>query len=154
MAPGVCTGGGCFYEIDNGWVDSAEPDDRTGDLRASLACISISLRCLEKGVSECTPRYRYFRNRLGQDIRFCANIGNNFEGVRAVGQRLAIRPWSPWWRADNPQPQDVSSMRSVEPAARLKAVRALILYPMNALVEDQLVRLRKALDSDRRAPCA
>lgn len=27
------------------------------------------------------------------------------------------------------------------------AVRALILYPMNALVEDQMVRLRKALDS-------
>jgi DEAD/DEAH box helicase domain-containing protein len=31
---------------------------------------------------------------------------------------------------------------------RPAAVRALILYPMNALVEDQLTRLRKALDSD------
>lgn len=31
---------------------------------------------------------------------------------------------------------------------RPAAMRALILYPMNALVEDQLVRLRKALDSD------
>ncbi|GAA0523673.1 DEAD/DEAH box helicase [Deinococcus depolymerans] len=30
---------------------------------------------------------------------------------------------------------------------RPAAVRALILYPMNALVEDQMVRLRKALDS-------
>lgn len=30
---------------------------------------------------------------------------------------------------------------------RPKAVRALILYPLNALVEDQMVRLRKALDS-------
>jgi Lhr-like helicase len=29
------------------------------------------------------------------------------------------------------------------------AVRALILYPMNALVEDQLTRLRRALDSDK-----
>ena len=29
------------------------------------------------------------------------------------------------------------------------AVRCLVLYPMNALVEDQLSRLRKALDSDR-----
>ncbi|MFF3863690.1 DEAD/DEAH box helicase [Streptomyces sp. NPDC002209] len=28
------------------------------------------------------------------------------------------------------------------------AVRAMILYPMNALVDDQLVRLRRALDSD------
>jgi len=31
---------------------------------------------------------------------------------------------------------------------RPSAVRALIIYPMNALVEDQLTRLRKALDSD------
>jgi hypothetical protein len=31
---------------------------------------------------------------------------------------------------------------------RKSAVRALILYPMNALVEDQLVRLRRALDSE------
>ncbi len=31
---------------------------------------------------------------------------------------------------------------------RPKAVRALVLYPLNALVEDQMVRLRKALDSD------
>ncbi len=32
---------------------------------------------------------------------------------------------------------------------RRSAVRALILYPMNALVEDQLTRLRKALNSDQ-----
>lgn len=32
-------------------------------------------------------------------------------------------------------------------AGRTAAVRALILYPMNALVDDQLVRLRRALDS-------
>lgn len=32
--------------------------------------------------------------------------------------------------------------------ARDAAVRALILYPMNALVEDQLTRLRRALDSN------
>lgn len=31
---------------------------------------------------------------------------------------------------------------------RPAAIRALILYPMNALVEDQMTRLRKALDSD------
>jgi len=31
---------------------------------------------------------------------------------------------------------------------RPKAVRAMILYPMNALVEDQMTRLRTALDSD------
>jgi DEAD/DEAH box helicase domain-containing protein len=38
------------------------------------------------------------------------------------------------------------AQRFGEPAGRA-AVRALILYPMNALVEDQMSRLRKALDS-------
>jgi Lhr-like helicase len=32
-------------------------------------------------------------------------------------------------------------------AGRAAAIRCLVLYPMNALVEDQLMRLRKALDS-------
>lgn len=36
---------------------------------------------------------------------------------------------------------------------RKAAVRALILYPMNALVEDQLARLRRALDSDAARAC-
>ncbi|SHL90588.1 DEAD/DEAH box helicase [Hymenobacter psychrotolerans] len=35
-----------------------------------------------------------------------------------------------------------------ERQTRPAAVRALILYPMNALVEDQMTRLRRALDSD------
>jgi DEAD/DEAH box helicase domain-containing protein len=37
--------------------------------------------------------------------------------------------------------------RRNESAQRPKAVRALVLYPLNALVEDQMVRLRKAVDS-------
>src|SRR5690606_11075791 len=36
-----------------------------------------------------------------------------------------------------------------EHETRDAAVRALILYPMNALVEDQMTRLRVALDSDQ-----
>lgn len=38
--------------------------------------------------------------------------------------------------------------RKGESLKRPAAVRALVLYPMNALVEDQLTRIRKALDSD------
>lgn len=47
-----------------------------------------------------------------------------------------------WW-TDSTTP---TNKRRTE--ARPSAVRALILYPMNALVEDQLSRLREALDSD------
>jgi len=50
-----------------------------------------------------------------------------------------------WWDDANPSP--FQSHRQNESRFRPKAVRALILYPMNALVEDQMVRLRKALDS-------
>lgn len=48
-----------------------------------------------------------------------------------------------WWRGKG----DFRPARSMEAPGRPKAVRALVLYPMNALVEDQLTRLRKALDS-------
>ncbi|WP_347861540.1 DEAD/DEAH box helicase [Salimicrobium sp. PL1-032A] len=50
---------------------------------------------------------------------------------------------SPWWK------QKRASFRpSREKENRSSAIRGLILYPLNALVEDQLQRLRKALDSD------
>lgn len=59
------------------------------------------------------------------------------------------RGWSPvpadlsgrWWDHGA-----TAHPRSAE--GRTAAIRALILYPLNALVEDQLVRLRDALDSD------
>jgi ATP-dependent helicase YprA (DUF1998 family) len=48
-----------------------------------------------------------------------------------------------WWESDD---APWRAMRQGE--RRPAAIRALVLYPMNALVEDQMVRLRKTLDSD------
>lgn len=48
-----------------------------------------------------------------------------------------------WWRE---QGQGFVPQRQGE-TGRRAAIRALVLYPMNALVEDQLERLRRALDS-------
>jgi DEAD/DEAH box helicase domain-containing protein len=69
-----------------------------------------------------------------------------------------LRNWRPWWRTLSAVGETAESrgsiadrvtfMRDAESPSRPKAVRALILYPMNALVEDQLVRMRRALDSD------
>lgn len=42
----------------------------------------------------------------------------------------------------------IPCQREKEPDNRPAALRALVLYPMNALVADQMARLRKALDSD------
>lgn len=49
-----------------------------------------------------------------------------------------------WWLRDE---DAFRPKRASEPAIRPKAVRALILYPLNALVEDQMTRLRRTLDS-------
>ncbi|MFG2043994.1 DEAD/DEAH box helicase [Dactylosporangium sp. NPDC048998] len=46
-----------------------------------------------------------------------------------------------WWRGSMFQSQ------RADDEGRLPGIRALLLYPMNALVEDQMVRLRAALDS-------
>lgn len=49
-----------------------------------------------------------------------------------------------WWEESKDK---FVPKRVGEPAKRQAAVRALILYPMNALVEDQMTRLRRTLDS-------
>lgn len=46
-----------------------------------------------------------------------------------------------WWQGQQPY----APQRATE-TGRSAAVRALVLYPMNALVEDQLIRLRRTLD--------
>jgi ATP-dependent helicase YprA (DUF1998 family) len=51
-----------------------------------------------------------------------------------------------WWATDN---KKFVPQRIEESGNRRPGVRALLLYPMNALVEDQLARLRRALDSDK-----
>lgn len=53
-----------------------------------------------------------------------------------------------WWENEN---DPFRPHREGESRSRPKAVRALILYPMNALVEDQMTRLRRSLDSDEAA---
>jgi ATP-dependent helicase YprA (DUF1998 family) len=54
----------------------------------------------------------------------------------------ASPPSEPWWRTKSGR----WVAHRVRESGRVAAVRALVLYPMNALVEDQLVRLRRALD--------
>jgi DEAD/DEAH box helicase domain-containing protein len=67
--------------------------------------------------------------------------------------------WGDWWSSDEWRDECMPLVRSQRRTRRSlrvpqrgherrpAAVRALVLYPMNALVEDQLSRLRRALDS-------
>jgi len=50
-----------------------------------------------------------------------------------------------WWRHPH---QTRIPQREHEPATRPSAIRALMLFPLNALIEDQLSRIRRACDND------
>ena len=56
-----------------------------------------------------------------------------------------------WWNHDGPAGQRyhprVSQRGHEDPVVRPSAMRALVMYPLNALAEDQLVRLRLGFDS-------
>ncbi len=81
------------------------------------------------------PDSSFLRTRWWQDAS--GNPAGKWEDVpdRPSARARSASPFRP--------------QRSGEHAGRPAAVRALILYPMNALVEDQLTRIRKALDSPR-----
>jgi len=64
---------------------------------------------------------------------------------RGWGTPASPPPEHQWWRISR-QPR--VPQRVHEPADRPKALRALLLYPLNALIEDQLSRIRKASDND------
>jgi Lhr-like helicase len=65
------------------------------------------------------------------------------ECLRGWGTPQPLTSQRFWWRA---RQQERVSQRSHEPPERRPAVRALLLYPLNALIEDQVSRIRKACD--------
>jgi len=76
--------------------------------------------------------------------------------VRESANWGAPGPRAPEWDWWNPRytpagkrrwPARVAQRAHENPVARPSAMRALVLYPLNALVEDQLARLRDALDA-------
>lgn len=52
------------------------------------------------------------------------------------------------WFSPQGDEYDAAYQRRGEARNRTAAIRAMVMYPMNALVEDQVSRLREALDSD------
>jgi DEAD/DEAH box helicase domain-containing protein len=65
------------------------------------------------------------------------------ESLRGWGTPQPLTDRRFWWRS---RQQERVSQRSAEPAERRPAVRALLMYPLNALIEDQVSRIRKACD--------
>ena len=117
------------------------------------------LEMLSKGLSDGTPGVVTSGTGSGKTESFLLPIIARIT-KEALGWPVAFSGYleERWWRhaagskpgyatPKKPTKNPWRPKREGESVERPKAVRALILYPMNALVEDQMVRLRKALDS-------
>lgn len=128
-----------------GLLPSADEDQSSG--RFNL--YTHQLEMLRKGVASGTPGIVTSGTGSGKTESFLLPI---FAQLAKEALTWPSSPrlgsWTPWWSKAG-QPPTFMRDGGFESPRRPKAVRALVLYPMNALVEDQLVRLRRALDSDR-----
>lgn len=101
------------------------------------------VQMLTKGVSDGTPGIVTSGTGSGKTESFMLPIIAQL-AKEATTWPAPIAPINDDWIANDGK---FLLHRRDEHPDRPKAVRALILYPLNALVEDQMVRLRKALDS-------
>lgn len=123
-----------------------EGDDAPGEVRrvGRYAPYKHQIEMLERGIEPGRPGIVTSGTGSGKTESFMLPI------LAAISNEAVN--WSepassylkdPWWDSKRGKwsPQRAGENR---PAA----LRALVLYPMNALVEDQMVRLRRTLDSD------
>lgn len=138
--------------------------DSPADLpKGAFDLYTHQLQMLQRGVSEGRPGIVTSGTGSGKTEAFLLPILATLT-KEALGwpDSPEMDPAPKWWESApgqayeeeafaklaKPDPGSVFQYRrSGEAEGRPKAVRALILYPMNALVEDQMVRLRRSLDS-------
>lgn len=154
-----------FTDVAMAGLLPTEIDKRTGKLRGRFELYTHQLTMLNRGVRAGAPGIVTSGTGSGKTEAFLLPIIATICRESAKWPKSPeLRNWRPWWRAaDGAAVTDwksfkaaasgkatadlVTFMRDHEARGRPKAVRALLLYPMNALVEDQLVRLRRAFDS-------
>jgi DEAD/DEAH box helicase domain-containing protein len=133
-----------FVELCLGGLLPAEKNDPSS---GRFPLYSHQLEMLRKGVQAGKPGVVTSGTGSGKTESFLLPVlaAISKEAINWPPSR-ELKDWQPWWASDSAP----TCMRDQphESSHRPKAVRALILYPMNALVEDQMVRLRKALDSN------
>ncbi|WGI73305.1 DEAD/DEAH box helicase [Sinorhizobium meliloti] len=119
--------------------------DKSGtEFKGAYAPYLHQVQMLEKGARDGTPGIVTSGTGSGKTESFMLPILAQL-AREATKWPAPLQPVDDTWLDEG---QKFRLHRRNEHPDRPKAVRALILYPLNALVEDQMVRLRKALDSD------
>lgn len=139
----------------------SEIDEASGRTVGRFDLYDHQLEMLRRGTGAQTPGIVTSGTGSGKTESFLLPIlASIVREARRWPASTDLSSWRPWWHVGGGdeswealrrrgQPRDLPTFaRDLEAPGRPKAVRALILYPMNALVEDQMVRLRRALDSD------
>jgi DEAD/DEAH box helicase domain-containing protein len=108
----------------------------TGSGKTESFLLPIFARIAKEAIDWPAPgegflKHRWWQSPEGQSYAKYTEIPEN---LRPSKKRLNATPFRIQRKDEHPQ--------------RPKALRAVILYPMNALVEDQMTRIRVALDSD------
>lgn len=125
------------------------PRDKADPSKGGYKLYTHQLEMLRRGVSQSMPGIVTSGTGSGKTESFLMPIlAQISKEATSWPKSPGLKSWEPWWRPGQPLAPAFMRDGGSEAPARPKAVRAMILYPMNALVEDQLVRMRRALDSD------
>jgi Distinct helicase family with a unique C-terminal domain including a metal-binding cysteine cluster len=119
-------------------------DKNSSVIKGSYPPYLHQVEMLEKGVHDGTPGIVTSGTGSGKTESFMLPILAQL-AKEATSWPAPLQPLDDAWLEKG---REFQHHRRNEHPDRPKAIRALILYPLNALVEDQMVRLRKALDSD------
>lgn len=135
-----------FVELALSGLFSGQQSDGSVKRKSDYAPYTHQVKMLERGIRPGLPSIVTSGTGSGKTESFMlpilASLSN--EAVHWPSPSAGYLE-NHWWRPDR---RFDAKRRQRTGENRPAAIRALILYPMNALVADQMVRLRKALDSD------
>ena len=112
----------------------------TGSGKTEALFLPIFARLASEAINWPHPKEHYLAHRWWHDTNSQLNAEKE-DGARQERKLLSRKV------PNAKHPFATPFRRHREGEARPAAMRVLVLYPMNALVEDQMVRLRKSLDS-------